>query len=85
MLASIDKSAKFTQPVMMQSFLDEFGAGKKKQVTPAELNTVLNRPKSGEILANKDQFKYQSRIRKMMHMMRWSWTYTMQLVTVQEI
>ena len=71
----IDKSewsAKFTQPVMIQSFLDEFGAGKKKQVTPAEPNTVLKRPELGKILANKNQSKYCSGIRKMMHMMRWS-------------
>ena len=26
---------------MIQSFLDEFSAGKKKRVTPAEPNTVL--------------------------------------------
>ena len=43
----IDKSegsAKFTQPVILQPFLDKFGATKKKQVTPAEPNTVLKRP-----------------------------------------
>ena len=39
---------------------------------PAKPNIVLKRPESGKILANKDQSKYQSRIRKMMHMMRWS-------------
>ena len=38
---------------MIQSFLDEFGAGKKKQVTPLEPNTVLIRQEPGEILANK--------------------------------
>ena len=47
-------SAKFTKPVMINSLLNEFGAGKKKQVTLAEPNTALKRPKSGEILANKD-------------------------------
>ena len=54
-----ERSVKFTQPVMIQSFLDEFHAGEKKQVTTAELNTVLKRLKLGEILADKDQFKYR--------------------------
>ena len=67
-----EQSAKFTQPVMIQSFLDEFGAGKKEQVTPAEPSTVLKRPESGKILVNKDQSKYGSGIKKMMHIMRWS-------------
>ena len=58
---------------MIQSFLDELGAGKKKQMMPAELNTtVLKRPESGKILANKGQSKYWSGIGKRMHMMRWS-------------
>ena len=39
----LERSAKFTQSVMIQSFLDKFGAGKKEQVTPAEPSTVLNR------------------------------------------
>ena len=68
----LEQTAKFTRPVMIQSFLDEFCAGKKKQVMPAEPNTVLKRIESGKILANKDQSKFWSGIRKMMHMMRWS-------------
>ena len=68
-IVKLDQSAKFTQPVMIQSFLDEFGTGKKR-LMPAELNSVLKRLKSGKILANKNQSKYWSGIRKMMHMMR---------------
>ena len=34
-------SANITPPVTIQLFLDKFSAGKKKQVTPAEINTVL--------------------------------------------
>ena len=69
----LDQSTKFTQSLMIQSFLDEFSAGKKKQVTPAEPNTVLKRPEHSDILANKDQSKYQLGIRKLMHRMKWSW------------
>ena len=36
---------------MIHSFLDKFGIRKKKQVTPAEPNPVLNRPEPGNILA----------------------------------
>ena len=39
---------------------------------PGEPNTVLKRPESGKILANKDQSKCRSGIGKMMHTMRWS-------------
>ena len=52
----IDKSehsAKFTQPIMIQSSLDEISAGKKL----AELNTVLKRLEPDKILANKVQSK----------------------------
>ena len=45
---------------MIQSFLDKFSAGKKKQVTPAEPNTVLKSAEPGEVLVNKDQSKYWS-------------------------
>ena len=42
---------------MILSFLDEVGAAKKEKETPAEPNTVLKRPESGEILENKDTNK----------------------------
>ena len=57
---------------MIPSFLDEFGAGKKKQVIPAEPNTVFKRQEHGKMLANMDQSKCRSGIGKMIHMMRWS-------------
>ena len=56
----LESSAKVTQSVMTQSLSDKFGAGKMKQVTPAEPNTVLKRTEHSEILANKDQCKYWS-------------------------
>ena len=36
-----DGSMKFTQPVMLQSFGDEFEVSEKKPNTPAEAVTVL--------------------------------------------
>ena len=47
---------------MIQSFLDKLGAGKKKQVISPKLNTFLKRSEPGEILANKENSKYQSGI-----------------------
>ena len=41
-------------------------------MTPAELYTLLKRLEPGEIVANKDQSKYQSIIGNTIHMMRWS-------------
>ena len=67
------RTAKFTQPVMIQSFKDEFGAGKVRRVTPAEPGTML--PKvtdESQALSAAKQAKYRSGVGKMMHMMRWS-------------
>ena len=41
-------------------------------MTPTEPNTFLKELEPGEILESKDQSKYWTGIRKMMHMMRWS-------------
>ena len=60
----LEQSVKFTQPVMIQSFLNEFGAGKKRRVTPAE-------PNSSDKTRICKNFGKQG-IGKMMHMMRWS-------------
>ncbi len=55
----IAKTAKSTQPVMIQSFLDEFDAGRTKRVTPAEAGTVLQKSKGDEEqLDEEDQTKY---------------------------
>ena len=39
---------------------------------PAELFTMLKKPKLDKILVNKDQSKYWSGSEKIMHVMRWS-------------
>ena len=47
-----EQSTKFTQPVMIQSFMVEFSSGRKKQITPAEPNTVLKRPRFWQTRTN---------------------------------
>ncbi len=58
------------QPVMIQSFQDEFDTGRTKQVTPAEAGTVLQKARADEDqLDEEDQTKYRSGVVKMIHMM----------------
>ncbi len=62
-----------TQPVMIQSFQDEFDTGRTKQVRPAEAGTVLQKARANEEQSNEeDQTKYRSGVGKMMRMMRWT-------------
>ncbi len=69
----IAKTAKLMQPVMIQSFQDEFDTGKTKRVTPGEAGIVLQKARAEqEQLDEKDQTKYRSGAGKMMHMIRWA-------------
>ena len=68
-----EKTVKFTQSVMIQSFYNEFGTGKRNRVMPAEQITVLLKLEQDTILVNKDQHKYRSIISKMIQMMNWSY------------
>ncbi len=55
----ITKTAKLTQPVMIQSIQDAFDAGRTKRVTPAEAETVLQKAKADvDQLDEEDQTKY---------------------------
>ena len=64
---------KITQPVLLQSFQDEFDLpDTKPPKTPAEPGTVLVNGKSEESLATEKQSKYRSGVGKLLHLMRWS-------------
>jgi hypothetical protein len=68
-----EDSVKFTQPVLIQSYEDEFELNKTQQVfTPAEQCNVLMKCDKGTELGGKEQKKYQSGVGKLLHMMRWS-------------
>jgi hypothetical protein len=68
-----EDSVKFTQPVMIQSYEDEFELNKTRQVsTPSEQGNVLMKCDKGTELGGKEQTKYRSRVGKLLHMMRWS-------------
>ena len=63
---------KFTQPVLLQSFKDEFNLPKYKFDTPAEAGQVIGGVKEGEGVSEEEQSKFRSGVGKLLHMMRWS-------------
>ena len=66
------RSLKFTQPVMIQSFADEFEVAGKEQELPATPNQILPRCEPEQAMPEKKQKKFRSGTGKLLHMMRWS-------------
>jgi len=62
---------KLTQPVLLQSFIDEFDLPNDKSYpsTPAEQGSVLMK---GDKLSMSEQRKYRSGVGKLLYLMRWS-------------
>jgi hypothetical protein len=69
----VDNTIKLTQPVMLQSFIDEFELpiGKAPN-TPATPGDALVRADPEDCISAKELFKYRSGVGKLLHMMRWS-------------
>ena len=65
-------SIKFTQPVLLQSYQDEFELPTQSYTTPAEPKTVLTKCDDGQEISDEMQSKYRSAVGKALHMMRWS-------------
>ena len=65
-------SLKFTQPVLLQSFEDEFDLPKRAVPTPARVGDVLTKANEEEVLPPKLQTVYRSGVGKMMHIMQYS-------------
>jgi hypothetical protein len=69
------RTVKFTQPVMVQSFEDEFDikdALKRPPATPAEPGSVLLPAQKENYVSEKSQTYFRKGIGKLRHMMRWS-------------
>ena len=67
-----DKSIKFTQPVLLQSFKDEFELPNRNYETPGEPGKVLTKVIEGTEVDNKMQTEFRSGVGKLLHLMRWS-------------
>ncbi len=65
---------KLTQPVLMQSFVDEFGITKDGDTpkTPATPGEVLQKGEPENQLSDKDQRIYRSGVGKLLHLMKWT-------------
>ena len=65
---------KLTQPMLLQSFEDEFRVTKegKAVTTPAALNTVLKEHAKLEQVSNEMKTQYCKGIGKFLHLMKWS-------------
>lgn len=70
----VERSMKLTQPVMIQSFVDEFELPTDGPVpyTPAETGQVLGKGNESTKMPIDRQKKYRSGVGKLLHMMRWS-------------
>jgi hypothetical protein len=68
-----EKLIKLTQPVMLQSFTDEFNLPEGPVPnTPATPGEALVCAKAKNCVSDAEQFKYRSGVGKLLHMMRWS-------------
>ena len=68
-----ERSLKMTQPILIQSFEDEFDLPDTKYESPAEPKKQLTPVIEGQENSRKDQTKYRSGVGKLLHMMRWTW------------
>ena len=67
-----ENAMKITQPVLLQSFKDEFDLPTKSYDTPAEPRQILDPADASDILGKQEQEKYRSGVGKLLHLMRWS-------------
>jgi hypothetical protein len=67
-----ERSMKFTQPVLIQSFEDEFTLPNYQYKTPGEPHRVLVECKEGCAVNHKKHAVYRKGVGKLLYLMRWS-------------
>ena len=65
-------SFTYTQPVMLQSFSDEFDLPTRVPITPGDPGKTLSKAKEGETVSPEETTYYRRGVGKLLHMMRWS-------------
>ena len=63
---------KFTQPVLLQSYTDEFQLPASEYTSPGEPGKVLSKADEDQALDKQSQSKFRPGVGKLLHMMRWS-------------
>ena len=67
-----NRTMKLTQPVLLQSFSDEFDLPNAVPVTPAIAGDVLYIDEKDEIVGQEQQSEYRKGVGKLLHMMKWT-------------
>ena len=66
------RTLRFTQPVLIQSFEDQFDLEKKNPVIPAEAGTTLVKADTKDKVENKRHKYFRSGVGKLLYLQRWS-------------
>jgi len=61
---------KITQPVIMQSFADEFNLPSKNPVTLILARYIIKKGEENKLIDKDKQLSYRSRVGKMIHVLR---------------
>jgi hypothetical protein len=67
-----ESTLQITQPVLLQSFVDEFKLPKSNPVTPAAAGETLHADEEVKLLDDAGHSKYQSGVGKLLHLAKWS-------------
>ena len=67
-----ERTLKFMQPVLLQSFVDKFELPTQSYKTPAIPGSVLKPGEKDQVLIKEKITKYRSGVGKLMHMMQYS-------------
>ena len=66
------RRVKITQPVLLQSFVDEFNITDKPHETPAVAGETLRKGEPDDCIEQSRTTKYRSGVGKLLHLTKWS-------------
>ena len=68
----LDHSVKFTQPVLLQNFTEEFEITNANHETPTSAGEVMRKGEEEDLVSNENMSKYRSVGGKLLHLTKWS-------------